>query len=280
MNSDTKTILWELCPIRRVVQIDGIYTAFSRDITPDYLFRGEAHDFYEIEIVTKGCVSITAGADSLILQAPSAILHPPMEFHSLRAIGDSPAQLVVFSFSASRMPDFSHRIFSLTQPDTLRVERALELLQKSASYRVRQNGVVAPEREREAQQGLCELEALLLSLCEQGVQERADCTAGARNYRKILQTIEQNISLPLDIVTLARLTQMSPSLLKKTFSRYAGIGVMQYCRTQKCNTAIRMLREGKSVKETALALGFCDAAYFATAFRRTTGHSPTYYRNN
>lgn len=272
--------MWEFCPIKRVIQIDGIYTAFCRDIAPDYLFRGEAHDFYEIEIVTKGCVSITAGADSLVLQAPSAVLHPPMEFHSLRAIGDSPAQLVVFSFAGSKMPDFTHRTFSLTQPDLACAERALDLLRRTAAYRVRQNGEVAPTLEREAQRGLCELEALLLSLSEQKLQGHTEHSTGAKNYRKILQTIEQNLSLPLDILTLSALTQMSPSLLKKTFSRHAGVGVMQYCRTQKCNAAIRMLREGKSVKETALELGFCDAAYFATAFRRITGHSPTYYRNN
>ena len=136
------------------------------------------------------------------------------------------------------------------------------------------------ENERGAQRALAEFEILLLTLTEHTEEIIKDGSAGARNYRRALRIIEENISTPLDTAMLARLAHMSPSLLKKTFSRYAGVGVMEYLRTRKVNAAIPRLRAGESVKEIATSLGFTDAGYFSTVFRRVTGHSPSYYRKN
>ena len=95
--------MWYLHPIERIAAIDGFYTAFRRQIDGDFVFRGETHDFYEIVFLLKGTVGVTAGANSFVLEAPSAILHPPMEFHSLRGIGGKNATMIIFAFAASFM---------------------------------------------------------------------------------------------------------------------------------------------------------------------------------
>ena len=270
--------MWQFCPVARPVALRGIYTAFQKQIDADYVFRGEAHDFYELVLVVEGCVGVTAGGDSFLLEAPGACLHPPMEFHSLRGAGTSPAKIIIFSFEADTMPEFAYRRF-LVSPDNLaRAARAVALLRYASEVGQSQLHSVIPARAKTAQEGLNELEILLLTLTEHHPRKDRDGSAGARNYRRALKVMEENLNRPLDTATLARLSYMSPSLLKKTFSRYAGVGVMEYFRSRKINAAIPMLREGGSVKEIAGALGFSDAGYFSTVFRRVTGHSPTYYR--
>ena len=271
--------MWHFHPIPRPVLLSGIYTAFSQEIAADYVFRGETHDFYELVLVCEGQIGVTADADSFVLDTGCAILHPPMEFHSLRGIG-SPAKIIIFSFSAQSMPQFDHFRFTIDAENLLRAERALSTLRTNTPAVNEEIGDVPKDKERAVQQALCELEILLLALTEPSSNVQFDASAGARNYRRALKVIEENLCIPLDTTELARLSHMSPSLLKKTFSRYAGVGVMEYIRSRKINYAIPRLRAGESVKEIAADLGFTDAGYFSTVFRRITGHSPTHYRKN
>ena len=271
--------MWHFHPIPRPVMLTGIYTAFSQEIAADYVFRGETHDFYELVLVYEGQVGVTADADSFVLKTGCAILHPPMQFHSLRGIG-SPAKIIIFSFAAEKMPAFDQFRFTIDEETMRRAKRALALFRANTPAQNEEIGDVPPGKERAVQRALCELEILLLALTEPSVSVQYDASAGARNYRRALQVIEDHLTEALDTATLARLSHMSPSLLKKTFSRYAGVGVMEYIRSRKINYAIPRLRAGESVKEIAADLGFTDAGYFSTVFRRITGHSPTYYRKN
>ena len=63
--------------------------------------------------------------------------------------------------------------------------------------------------------------------------------------------------------------------LQKSFSYYAGVGVMEYFNRQKMRRAAELMAEGYSVREAALAVGFSDQNYFSTVFKRITGHSPS-----
>ena len=271
--------MWHFHPIPRPVMLTGVYTAFSKEIAADYVFRGETHDFYELVLVCRGRIGVTADADSFVLETGCAILHPPMEFHSLRGV-DTPAKIIIFSFAAENMPRFDNFRFTVDEENMRRAERALTLFRTSTSAVNEEIGDVPEGKERAVQRALCDLEFLLLALTEPTGNVQYDASAGARNYRRALAVIEEHLAEPLDTATLARLSHMSPSLLKKTFSRYAGVGVMEYIRSHKINHAIPRLRAGGSVKEIAADLGFTDAGYFSTVFRRITGHSPTYYRKN
>lgn len=272
--------MWQFFPLSRQLQITGLYTAFSTRFPKDYVFRGESHDFYELVMVTEGTVGVTAGTETLILKAPAAILHPPMEFHSIRSEADSTPCITIFSFAAESFPLPQSRIFAINEDILSRAERVMALLRESTDCHPPHAGAPLPGKEKAAQHALLELEILLLLLTENTVTHpQREPSAGARNYRRALQVIEENLYLPLTTADIARLTHISPSLLKKTFARHAGVGVMEYFRTLKINAAIPMLREDISVQEIAARLGFSNAGYFSTVFKRVTGHPPGYYRN-
>ena len=103
-------------------------------------------------------------------------------------------------------------------------------------------------------------------------------TRTARNYTVIVNCLENNLNKSLKLSEIARLCNTSEVNLTKTFSKYAGIGVMSYFNQLKINAAVLMLRSGTSVKETATALGFQEQNYFSKVFKRITGNPPTYYK--
>lgn len=267
-------------PIQRILHLTQLHTAFEKIFPRDYVFRGETHDFYEIVLVLEGSADITAGATSFTLSAPAAVLHPPMEFHSIRSGTDSAPLVIIFSFTAEQMPTFSKWVFALNDDQIGMAKHTLDLL--GTSVQLDNGGTIRTltGQEKTAQRAVLSLESLLLSLSDSSDPfTKKTVTASGKNYRRALRVIEENLTKPLDTAELARLTHISPSLLKKLFARHAGVGVMEYFRTRKINAAIPLLREGLGVKEVASHLGFSNASYFSTVFRRVTGHTPGYYKS-
>lgn len=275
--------MWKYHAMPRTLQIEGLYTAFEQRYPADHVFRGETHNFTELVLVKSGQIGVTAGISSFLLDAGTAILHPAMEFHSLRAEGGTTPDIIIFSFFASRIPDFSPRIFSVSTENFARAEKILSLLAETTA-KIKNDPNAAdtlPGREQGAQCAVLELELLLLTLSAKETNSYGnEGSAGFRNYRHALAVMAENICLPLDTAGLATLCNISPSLLKKLFSHYAGVGVMEYFRQQKINSSIPLLRKGQSVQEVAEHFGFSDAGYFSTVFRRMTGKTPTYYRTH
>lgn len=271
--------MWPTYPIHRIVCLTDLHTAFEESFAPDFVFRGETHDFYELVLLLEGCVDITAGATSFTLKAPAAVLHPPMEFHSIRSGADSRPRVIIFSFSAERMPDLSRYTFALNEDQIEAATHTLKLITASINMDGNKTISTVKGQEKTAQRAALALESLLLTISEsEDPFTQKIGTASGRNYRRALRVIEENLTQPLDTAELARLSHMSPSLLKKIFARHAGVGVMEYFRTRKINAAIPLLREGVGVKEIAARLGFSNASYFSTVFRRITGHTPGYYK--
>lgn len=273
--------MWPFHSVERVLTVTRLYTAFRAQREASFIFRGETHDFYELVLVTEGCLGVTAGAKSFVLEAPAAVLHPPMEFHSLHAAGGTAPRITVFSFAAPQMPTLGKRIFALSEEQLALADRTLARITDAMTMEDISITGVRPEKERDAQRAVLSLEDLLLSLSDSGsTTAQKEGTAAGRNYRRALRVIEENLTASLTTEELARLAHMSPSLLKKTFSRHAGVGVMEYFRARKIDAAIPLLREGLGVQEIATRLGFTNAGYFSTVFRRITGHTPSYYRNH
>ena len=100
----------------------------------------------------------------------------------------------------------------------------------------------------------------------------------AKNYAKALHLLENNIHQNLSVEEIAALCNMSAISLQKTFSKFAGIGVIHYYNRLKITASTQMMKEGLSVKECAKALGFQNQNYFSTVFKRITGISPTIYK--
>ena len=274
--------MWKNHLIPRSLMIDGLYTAFSQRLVPGYVFRGETHDFAELVLVKAGRIGITAGSETFPLDAGYAVYHPPMEFHSLCNEESAEAEIVVFTFGTLKTPVFTSRVFSLSQENLLKAEGTLALL-REATGKPSGNAAadILPGKESTAQCAVLELEELLLTLTPtNGKPTPGDGSTGLRNYRRALFIMSERLNEPLDTAELAALCRISPSLLKKLFARYAGVGVMEYFRQCKINAAIPLLREGQSVREVAEHFGFPDAGYFSTVFRRVTGKTPSYYRTH
>jgi AraC-like DNA-binding protein len=106
--------------------------------------------------------------------------------------------------------------------------------------------------------------------------------AGLRDPRLsvALHGIHTRTAHPWTLATLAREAAMSRSAFAERFARVVGLTPLNYLLQWRLAVAKDLLiRERKSVSETAFAVGYESASGFSTAFSRKTGRSPKEFLN-
>ena len=99
-----------------------------------------------------------------------------------------------------------------------------------------------------------------------------------------LRRINERLALALEqgypgLDELAALCGISQSHLMRSFKIATGWPIHKFITEERLRAAKQMLSAGEiNAKEIAIRLGFRSPAYFATAFRRMTGKTPTEYR--
>ena len=270
--------MYKSTSISNVFSVTAMFTAFSQTFKSDYSFKGEFHNFWEIVIVLEGKLGVTAGNSVHILRKGQAILHEPMEFHSLWSEGGTCPKVVIFSFSAENMPSFPSKTLQLDN-----LHKPMDILRSMGAVFVMEYGInfVGIKKDAEISYHIAvkEFELFLLSLLNRrAVSSASSLTQSAQNFSKSVSILEKNLHRNLSVKEIANLCRIGEVSLKKTFAKYSGMGVMAYFTNMKITAAIQMLKSGMNVSETASALGFSNQNYFSTVFKRITGVSPSYYK--
>lgn len=256
--------------------IQGLYAAFTRTLEKDYYFAGQQHDWWELVIITEGQVGVTAGTDVFRLKKGQAVIHEPMEFHRIWTEGEKEAEIVIFTFISHSVPPYFSKVFSNAD-----LYAAKELVQQlRINYTTHQIALIDVDLNMgiQPQLALKALETFILRLLSEQANIPPLSSRSARNYSAIVKVMEDHIHENLSIAEIAALCNLGEANLKLTFSRYAGMGVMQYFNRLKVTRAIEMIQKGASVQEAATALGFANQNYFSTVFKRVTGKAPSSYK--
>lgn len=87
--------------------------------------------------------------------------------------------------------------------------------------------------------------------------------------------LEENEELELSVSDIAKMCNVSEIYFRKLFREYSGMTPVQFKINKKIEKAKQYLMfEGKTVRETAEALGFSETAYFCRVFKEKTGMTP------
>ena len=101
------------------LKIDSIITLHYFEYMKDFIFQGEAHDFWEFLYVDNGTVSVRYDDTWMTLNTGDIIFHQPNEFHAIKSIGRNSPNLVVISFicHSPAMKHFIHKSYTLTNEE-------------------------------------------------------------------------------------------------------------------------------------------------------------------
>lgn len=262
------------CPVEETVRLSSLFTFFRKTYSLDFTFQGESHDFYEVVCVLDGKAGITAGKNVYTLSVGQMILHPPAQFHAIWSDYGSSPEILIFSFRAEKFPEGCNGIYPLT-PEQIEEIKAVYSAAERA-FVLEDINVKGTRSEIEAEKVVRRLEIFLLSVLDtgNGRAEQAYSRSG-ENYYHIVSVMERNLEEELTADSLAKQCGMSVPALEKTVKKYTGHGAMRYYNELKMRRATELLKDGKSVKEVALSLGFSDQNYFSLRYKKWAGVPPS-----
>ena len=103
--------------------------------------------------------------------------------------------------------------------------------------------------------------------------------ASRGQIRRVISYVRNHLHGPLDVKTLADYAGMSRAHFTRVFSTSEGVSPAEYVFNERMRRAASLLvNSGANVKQVSRDCGFDDPNYFAKAFRKSYGASPTEYR--
>lgn len=272
-------------PIKKIITIKSLYSAFDVIYDKDYAFPGEQHDFWELVFVVDGTLGVAEDERVYELTKNQIIFHKPFAFHRLWNAGNTPLSLIIMSFEAlgKSSNQLSNGVFNLSPMDYHLLINTLDEAKACSFFPIDSadpcgSYTYSEEDSISIQCIAAHLELLFLHLLRQSTSNTAqNKSISAKNYKKIVRTMSEHISENLSVTDIAGLCDLSISNMKKTFSMYSGIGIMSYFNKMKITKAISLFKEGMSIVEVSNKLGFSNQNYFSTVFKREMGVSPMMY---
>ncbi len=280
-----------------VFKVERIITAFYMELSKDFFYEGESHDFWEMVYIDKGQVSCTANEKRFTLKSGEITFHKPGEFHNLSGDGEVAPNITVLTFECKsrNMRSFEGRIFRLdTEEKTLfstLFEEALSIYRMENEYDPLVQKMTkiksAPFGASQMTKNLLEIFLIKLKRNKDNVTKEMR-SAHLINGVSVPDEVEEILSLlsgslykRVTISEISRELGRSPSALKKQFSSVFGVGIIEYFNSMKIKEAKRLIREGKmNFQEISEALAFDTPQYFSKCFKDRTRLTPGEYKRS
>lgn len=275
---------------KTVVDITKIVTIHYYEVTKDFVFDGEQHDFWEMVYVDKGSVKITRDGEKVILSQGEVIFHKPNEFHTIRAYESAP-NFFVISFVSSSLAMQYFECFCSTLKKEHKSLLSSIINEAEKSYIIPKNDpdLRQLKRRKDAPLGSEQLiksylEQLLIYLLRSNdkvepevilppLAEEVPLVSAIKDY--IISRCEENIKID----EICRAFGYSRSFLSHLFNEHTGTSLTAFAINKKIERAKELLRDDNlNITQISFKLSFDNPQYFARVFKKVCGMTPTEWK--
>ncbi|MGN0662003.1 MAG: response regulator [Faecalibacterium sp.] len=241
---------------------------------------------FEHEVVLQRAENGRKAADIAVLWGADLILMdiemPGMSgLDAARAVLDQRPECKVIFITAYSLFQYAHSAVHLgacdyllkpVDPDELEQSIRRAIRQIEAGRRLAALAPVQPDPDS-AEPGAEPLGAELTADAEGENSQAALVMAHVRKY------MEDNYMYDLSLDSVSEILRISPAYLSVQFKKYQKMNFLDCLTELRINAAKELLSDPfRSTAEVASMVGYEDASYFARAFKKRTGMTPTQYR--
>jgi len=280
-----------------VFRVEKLITLFYMELSKNFAYDGEKHDFWEMVYIDKGEMICTADQRQFVLKSGELIFHKPGEFHNLQ--GDNKTapnvSIVTFECRSRAMHYFEGKIFRLSAEERsllsfLFREGLATYCPVNANDPLQQRLVRIQDPPFGSDQMIRNLlEIFLISLHRnkdvQSKQNRFQYKIHGveipLQVKEIVDYLEANVYGRLSVNDIAYALGKSSAAIKKLFAQYHEGGIIRYYNRLKIEEAKRLIREGKyNFTQISELLQFDTPQYFSNSFKRHVHMSPLEYKKS
>ena len=278
--------------ITNLFSISKIVSIHYYELSKNFSFDGESHDFWEAVYADAGEVIISTGDREHNLKQGEMIFHKPKEFHTLRADGKTPSNVFIISFvcSSQAMDFFKNKLTAVSK----KAQKCILNIMEEYKETFKEMPIDALKLE------LCDnpkiggqqmirtyLEQLLITLIR--TEENSNDTSffptkeSMENHlvTNVIQLIEDTKYGRISVDSICKELNYSRTYLSKLFRSITGYTILEYMTKSKIKEAKKLLREDKyNITEISDMLCFDNPHYFSAVFKKVTNMTPSGYKNS
>lgn len=240
-------------------------------------FARHAHETFTIGLIERGAGAFASRGAIHVAEASNIfIIHPEEVHNGYAAVPTGWTYRVVYPDAAVLQRILSEQTGQASMPSFLsqtiiKDERLRALLLSLHSL-------------LEQPSGRLERESALHTMLMHLIVHHADHAPGLRPVgrehdavSRVQDYLRANLSENVSLQYLADLVHLHPSYLLRTFHAQVGLPPHAYLTHLRVQQAKTLLRDGMSLAQVALELGFADQSHFARHFRHLVGVTPGHY---
>ena len=279
----------------KVFNIESIITLFYMEMSRNFAYDGETHDFWEMVYIDKGETICTADRNRFVLKSGEMTFHKPNEFHNLAGDGKTAPNVSIITFEcrSRAMKYFEGKIFRLDSEEKSMLSRLFE--EGLSCYQLadpRDPFMVNMKMLENAPFGSSQMTKNLLEIFLIKLYRHTDVLTKKmrRSYvidgvdvpyqvKEILDYLRENIYGRITVGDVARKIGKSESSVKQIFSTYRKNGIMHYYNMLKINEAKKLICDGNyNMTQIADILCFDNPQYFSKCFKEFANMTPSEYK--
>lgn len=242
------------------------------------------HEFFELMLVTDGSGSNIVNGTVLPMQAGSAFLLTPADFHEIVPEPDSRVTYYNIIFPESAISKELHdALFQHHMSYSVRFDPAEASYVQVLADRLWKEAQQTASTRRIAMRGLLELLLIVLlrqadtAIHRHSSQQPAETLTGLLQspIRNALVYIHHHYREPLSLADAARHANLSVNYFSEQFSRHTGIPFQLYVQALRLEFARNLLSVSDlSVTEVCHTAGFQTLTHFERTFKKRYGCPP------
>ncbi len=277
--------------------IQSLITLFYMELSKDFKYDGERHNFWEMVYIDKGEMLCTADGDQFVLKSGEITFHKPNEYHNLKGNRTSSANvgLITFECNNAAMKFFEKKIITLNAEEktllSMLFEEGLSCFQiadpKNPLVQKLELVSGAPFGAEQMTKNLLELLLIKLSRhtesleLQQRINIDIDGMALPLAVKEILDVLYAHVYDKLTVGDIAKAVGKSETSVKKLFAMYRSGGIMRYYNGLKIKEAKKLIREGRyNFAQIAEILSYDSPQYFSKCFKDQFHMTPRDFRDS
>lgn len=279
----------------KVFNVEKIITIFYMELSKNFYYNGERHDFWEMVYIDKGEMLCAADEKRYVLKSGEMTFHKPNEYHNLSGNNDvAPnVSIITFECKSRAMKHFEGKIFHLNAEEKSLLSQLFSeglscyRLEDERNPLLQKLKKLTPSPFGSSQMTKNLLEIFLIKLCrntdvvtkEMRQSYVIDGVDVPYNVKEILDYLQDHIYGEVTIGKLAKHLGKSESTVKQLFAQYRDGGIVRYYNTLKIREARKLIREGNyNMTQISDMLQFDNPQYFSKCFKTVTNMTPSEYK--
>lgn len=278
--------------IEKIVSVPKLVTIHYFELTKDFDYPEEAHDFCELHYVDKGHVFCYSDDKKFELSQGDLLFYKPMTRHRIVAdrVINSNVCIISFECNLKVAEELQNTVFKLNSEEKNMFYVIYDEASKSFEPTKFNPAIRKMQAKNSSTLGSMQLiqislEHLLINLLRRNSEKQKSLNAQVgklyqdETVNLIIEYLNKNVFGTITLGELSTKIGYGTTFLCQRFKNVTGKSILKYFNDLKIEQAKKIIRENKNftVSQISDSLSFCDPAYFCSFFKKSTGMSPKEY---